>query len=221
MSPRSPRDFAAHYRTLYERLGYPLRSSHQATASSIDRAERRLGFPLPEALRAYYLVAGKEYRFNCAHNYLANLNDLELNAGHVAFVLENQAVCDWGFALHARTAGDPLLKQGVRQPGRIEWIPFPSKCCNFLSVMLHLQAAFGGYSFRGYSEVAQDLRQRLKKEWQFIGEADRLWAYARPNQVVCLFADSPSSANANLLHAGGKTRRDLQSIADSLQVTLR
>lgn len=57
-------DFAGQYRRLYAQFGYPLSKTHAVDSSSLDKVADRLKTRIPNALREYYAVAGKERRFN-------------------------------------------------------------------------------------------------------------------------------------------------------------
>jgi hypothetical protein len=102
------------------------------------------------------------------------------------------------------------------------WSNEHKKCSTFLAVMLHYQAASGGFDHCGSTEAPDNLHEMLKKGWTYAGEVDQLWAFNRQNQVVCVTAgNSLPFMPALVLLAGGKTRDDLQSIEESLRVTLK
>jgi hypothetical protein len=215
------RDFAATYRRIFERLGYPLSRSHGLPAASLAQAERRLGVSVPLALRDYFLVTGRERRFNTAHNHLLPPSEWFADGDYLAFMAENQAVCWWAVSLKKDRARDPSVAQGVNQD-EIEWNTEHRRCSTFLAVMLHYQAVSGGLPCCASAKAPDDTHKKLKTGWQYIGEVNRLWAFSRQDQVVCVMAGGslPFQPAMDLL-AAGKTRSDLRAIEESLSVKLR
>jgi hypothetical protein len=72
--------------------------------------ERRLGLLLPEALRAYYRVAGRAAALNTAHNQLLYPEDLGVEDNHLMFMDENQSVVSWA-------SGSPISRRQIRWSG--------------------------------------------------------------------------------------------------------
>ena len=88
-------NFKQHYRKMFDTLGYPLRSSHALAASTIDRAAERLNVRVPKALRDFYLVAGREKRFNHCHNRILGPKNWRVSKNKLIFMEENQWVVWW------------------------------------------------------------------------------------------------------------------------------
>jgi hypothetical protein len=82
--------------------------------------ERRLGLLLPEALRAYYWVAGRAAALNTAHNQLLYPEDLGVEDNHLMFMDENQSVVSWGFRLADLAKADPVVWQR-NNTAPVEW----------------------------------------------------------------------------------------------------
>src|SRR5262245_2806774 len=76
----------------------------------LKKAEERLGFALPEAVREFYSIAGaaKEAR---VHNMLFPPEGLEVEEGHLVFMQENQGVVDWGIPRGFLKKPDPPVWQ--------------------------------------------------------------------------------------------------------------
>jgi hypothetical protein len=55
--------FAQHYRALYDTFGHPLSDRTGMSPMLLAVAEKGLRVRIPAALRAYYLVPGRERRF--------------------------------------------------------------------------------------------------------------------------------------------------------------
>ena len=95
------------------------------------------------------------------------------------------------------------------------------KCSAFITIMLHYQAVSGGFPFSGSTGAPDDLQERLKKGWDYVGEMNKLWAFSRQNQVVCVTTCSVPFMPAMILYAGGKTESDFRSVGESLSLTLQ
>ena len=216
-------EFAAQYRKLYERLGYPLGKAHGMAAPILDKAADRLGVAIPAALRDYYMVAGNECRFNRSLQRFLRPSKWFVNQQHLVFLEENQGVCFWGVSVKSRTGKDPMISQGVNhdEDDAIDWHKEHNKCSTFLAVLLHYQAVSGGLPYCAFCSAPDDTHEKLKHDWQYVGEINRLWAFNRQNQVVCIMAGGgPAFMPAMMLMAGGKTASDVTAIGDSLGVRL-
>jgi hypothetical protein len=114
-----------------------------------------------------------------------------------------------------------MISQGINYEDEIEWHKEHDKCSVFISVLLHYQAVSGALGACASGSAPEDVHEMLKQGWQYVGEANQLWAFSRQNQVVCIMAGGgPPFVPAMVLMAGGKTARDLKAIGDSLGVKL-
>jgi hypothetical protein len=104
--------FAERYRDAYASLGHELKSRDGLPEDRLESAEGRLGVRLPDALREYFLVAGKERRFNQGNSRLLAPDDWFIDRRRVAFMAENQGVSFWGVQATAESAADPPVFQG-------------------------------------------------------------------------------------------------------------
>jgi hypothetical protein len=214
--------FADKYRILYGRFGFPLDKMHGISARILDKAADRLGVVIPAALRDYYAVAGNQRRFNRSLQRFLHPSKWSIDERHLVFLEENQSVCWWGVSLKSRGAKDPMVSQGINHEDEIEWHKEHDKCSVFISVLLHYQAVSGALGFCASGSAPDDVHKKLKQGWQYVGEANQLWAFSRQNQVVCIMAGgAPPFMPAMVLMAGGKTARDLKAIGDSLGVKLK
>lgn len=78
----------------------------------LRRAEQRLGLALPGAMRDFYRLAGAAPETR-AHNILYAPELLELDQGHLVFMVENQDVVDWGIPRRFLRRSDPIVWQRV------------------------------------------------------------------------------------------------------------
>jgi hypothetical protein len=211
--------FKSYYRSSYRTFGYPLTKRMGTPPNVLTTAEKRLGVRIPTALRDYYLVAGREHRFNTSHNRCLPPENWVLDQQRLLFMEENQRVCFWGVATRNPDSDDPPVSQGVNDEP-ITWYPEHRKCSVFLAVMLHYQAVSGGYEFTGRAELPDPGKYRFENNgWTSYGEVNKLRAFSRANQVVCLMppANTPLSRDWSVL-AGGRTERDLETIAAELEL---
>jgi hypothetical protein len=65
-----------------------------------------------------------------------------------------------------------------------------------LGHILHYQAVNGGFRLCGMADAPDGFDGRLEeKGWTYYGEIGGVWAYSRPNQVVCLeYFEAPLGA---------------------------
>ena len=214
-------DFASQYKKLFDTFGSPLGRSQAIDSALLKKAEQRLGIKIPAALRAYYEVAGNERVFNRAQNRFMSPAKWFVDRRQLVFLQENQSVFWWAVSLKSPGAQDPMVSQGLNDE-KIAWHKQASKCSTFISVMLHYHAVCDGFKFCKSGAAPDDAYDRLKKDgWKYVGEVQKLWAFSRPNQVVCI---TPSGGQyfmpSMILMAGGKTKADIKAISDSLGVKL-
>jgi hypothetical protein len=91
-------------------LGRRLGKRDSLSAASIEVAERRLGFRLPRAVRAYYLAAGSARDLNDVHNHFFSVSELYRDDSYLVFMNENQSVVSWGVRIDDRH-DDPIVWQ--------------------------------------------------------------------------------------------------------------
>jgi hypothetical protein len=113
-------------------LGQPLTESDGIADSMIDRLLD--GQQIPEAMRAYYRVAGNHW-LNTNHNELRTLDAFESAGGHTIFMDENQVVVQWGIRDVDLTADDPVVHQGQRVDSAYEWSPEKYTFSRFMIAM--------------------------------------------------------------------------------------
>ncbi|NJK44963.1 MAG: hypothetical protein HC933_12345 [Pleurocapsa sp. SU_196_0] len=169
--------FAARYRALFALLGPPLQPEDGVNSDNLEHFNLE-GMRLPEALRAYYLVAGNERRLNHSFNRLLALEDMFVEAGRLVFMEENQNVVYWGVSSED---ANPTVEQGINlHPEPLEWHSESVNCAEFLEVTLVWQASFGGGSKHCVTApVTPDVRQRLEASVALMGKMNELSVYAQ------------------------------------------
>jgi hypothetical protein len=214
--------FKEYYRRIFHTFGYPL-TERTALSSKVLRApEKRLGVQIPAALRDYYLVAGRERRFNACHNRLLAPQKWNIDRQRLIFMEENQAVVWWGVSTRNPDSDDPPVSQGINDEP-VTWFPEHRKCSVFLAVMLHYQAVSGGFRFCGCADAPEQSSYRFEENgWTYYGEVNSLKAYSRSHQVVCLMppGNLPFMQKISVL-AGAKTKANFQAIADDIGLTFK
>jgi hypothetical protein len=134
--------FRDRYTDLIRRhLGRDPKRSDGVTEAAVKKCERRLGVRLPEAVREYYLTAGKLDQLNKSHNVLFALDELRMDASHLWFMEENQAVVHWGLPVKRLCEEDPVVYQRVNEEGA-KWYSQRMRFSTFLTRMYDWQAGF-------------------------------------------------------------------------------
>lgn len=217
--------FTDTYRQVFAVLGCELKPSDGCAESRLAAAEKRLGMLLPQALREYYLVAGREQRFNRIHDRLLAPNEWSVDGGHLVFMEENQAVVLWGVPASTQPATDPPVSQGANGDP-VEWYPEHENCSVFLAVMIHWHGAYGAaMQYADTATVDAELVGRLDEDWNFVGEVNEMRAYNRPGQAVCFLKwDDPIQRTKGgslwRIFVGAKTKEVLEEAASSLDAKL-
>jgi hypothetical protein len=218
--PRAKHNFKPAYKRAYSQLGFPLRPTHASSERQIARAERKLGIQLPQALRDFYLVAGREKKLKGAFQGIRDLDELEVERGKLLFVDENQGAVVWSLDIKT-PSDDPAVFQGPLIDGAVNrWYPESDRCSTFLIFMLHLQAAYGGaMPYTASTDIASNFRQLLK-QWEFSGEVNGMHAFSRRNQALCVVKWPEPGQNKKTWRAfaGAQTRDALTQIAADVKL---
>jgi hypothetical protein len=205
------------YEQEYSSLGTRLTARDAMPLRRIELAEKRLGVVAPQVLRAYYQIAGRETRLNGAFNRLLPPEEWIVDQKHLIFMEENQAVVLWGVAATGKDVVDPAVYVGVNGD-EIEWHREHRQCSTFLSVMLHWQGAFGGgLPFTSTAVASVALRRILRRNWRFVGEVNRMQAFAKRGKTVCHL----SWDDGWRVFAGAVEQRKIDEISNELSLTWR
>jgi hypothetical protein len=206
--------FTERLASTFATLARPLTPEDGEPESSIAEAEVRLGLRLPAVLREYYRLAGRFDQFNCAHNQLLRPEEWSVDGGKLVFLEENQRVVVWGVEAGISPEDDPPVYQGQEVRGQpTEWYREHERCSEFLLVMLHLQAVWGGCEFLGGSDITPEALARFLTGWTPAGCANELLAFSRDGGAACVLEGEGSSR----LYVGGRTERDFEAIEAELE----
>jgi hypothetical protein len=206
--------FSQRLGSAFARLVRPLTPEDGQPEAVLSEAEARLGLRTPSVLREYYRLAGRFDRFNQAHNRFRGPDEWSVDGGKLVFLDENQCVVVWGVEASTSPEDDPPVYQGptVRdQP--TEWYLEHERCSEFLLVMLHLQAVWGGYDHLDGSDVPPAALVEFLKGWSFAGRIGQLRAYNREGGAACVIEDQGSQQ----LYVGGRTEREFERIVAELE----
>jgi hypothetical protein len=169
---------------------------------------------LPTVLREYYLLAGRFDRFNRAHNQLRRPEEWSLDGDKLVFLEENQCVVVWGVEGVRLPDADPPVYQGPNVRGQpTEWYLEHERCSEFLLVMLHLQAVWGGYEFLGGSDITSEALGKFLTGWKPAGRVNELLAFSRAGGAACVLEGKGSGR----LYVGGRTEREFEVIEAELE----
>ena len=201
--------FAESYIASITRLLGEVPAGAKMDENEIAAAEASLGKKLPAALREYYLPAGRLDQLNLAHNRLATLRELRVHNGKVVFCEENQGAVIWGMDMSRSAADDPPVYQSPG-PEYTEWhaelIP---RCSTFLTVMLHLQAVFGGLPCIAYAKEFE--RQKLidgLRDWTLIHADAEIEVLAAQGAAIIIVGSDENQE----LHAGAAREEQLEAL---------
>lgn len=197
------------YRAAFATLIRPLESDDGVAEDILSEAERRLGVRLPQALRAFYLTAGRFDRFNRAQDRLMPPEDWSTDGGKLIFLEENQAVVFWAVEASATPDDDPPVFRAANTPDvPFEWEVEHDRCSEFLTVHLHWQAVCGGFEHTGMAEISHEAAEGLLIGWPRIGRVGELTAYGREGRAACVVGgDDPSQ-----VYVGGRTQEEFEAI---------
>jgi hypothetical protein len=97
----------------------PLSPADGFSEEDLAVAERRLGFPLPPALREWYGLAGRRKDVWSRQDELLPPEKCYIANGVLVFYVENQSVVRWGVRLSERGQEDPpVVVEDEEAPGR-------------------------------------------------------------------------------------------------------
>ena len=102
---------SSYYTLLPPVLGRTLTAADAISPTRLDDCEARLGFALPDRMRALYLTAGAAPELQ-VHNSLRMPETLQVEDGYLIFMEENQNVVDWGIRVPSADS-DPEVWQRV------------------------------------------------------------------------------------------------------------
>jgi hypothetical protein len=170
------------YVDAFSSLGMRLQDDDGCSEAEVAAGEARLGVRAPAAIRAYFLLSGRETVLNQAHNHLLLPSEWCLDAGHLIFLAENQNVVLWGTDVSEHREDPPIL-QGVNGD-QVEWHPENERASEFLIVMLHWQAVMGGLGRTWSAIVDREFSARLS-DWRYAGEVNAMRAYSRDGVALC------------------------------------
>lgn len=215
-------DCEGEYSSLFARLGFPLSKRDRIPAAQLTKAQSKLGICLPQALRDYYLIAGREMVLNHSFNRLCSPGEWEIHSGKLIFMEENQTVVVWGVPVTKQVSQDPLVFQCPLVSGELDkWYSEKTHCSDFLKFMIHLQAAYGGgMPFSASAPAADDPSVKLKSAWSFGGEVNGMQAYGKQNRAVCIarWRDFGADRKTWRVFGGAKSKDELAAIARELEI---
>jgi hypothetical protein len=204
------------YGEVFAAVARPLIPADAVPAAEIAAHERRLRVRLPEALRAYYEVAGNMHRLDHAYNSLAEPAAWRIDRWVLVFLRENQGLVKWGVAAARSDEVDPpaLYTVSGGDGAHSPWAPEDLCSSDFLVLMLCWQAVHGGMPYTGWAQVGARVVSAVAASWGPAWQSRDLRAYYRPGQVLCLAG--PGSGEQVDILVGGRTEGDFEAVAAEL-----
>jgi hypothetical protein len=173
------------YREAFAIVGHELTAADSLPDEAIDSAERRLGCRPPEALRAFYRLAGNARGVIDHYDHFLLPEDWWLEDEKLVFLTENQAVVLYAVDASLPDPDPPVLMASNQEPR--EWHQVCTSCSEFLQVMIHWEGAFGGaMPMVGFAVVSESIRTMLADRFRSAGEVNEMWAYGSPGLAICL-----------------------------------
>ncbi len=170
--------FQDRYRAVFAQLGLVLKSKHGVPTTQLETHS----IALPEALKAYYAVAGLEQNLNQAHQHFLPLEKLFIDANNLVFMEENQGVVYWGVPLEPSVSDPPVLQGVYAENGDLTWFPEHTNCSDFLMTMLYMQATFGEvFPYVVSASSSPEQAKQLEQFWSYVGRIGEMKAYAKQN----------------------------------------
>ncbi|MGE0321734.1 MAG: hypothetical protein AB7K71_11810 [Polyangiaceae bacterium] len=176
-------------------------------ASVLEAAETRLGCVLPKALREFYAGVGGEKRVTATHNTFLAPDELFIADGRIVFCDENQSVCVWGIEANS---DDPEVHQGVTLRHGYEWHGEELSCSQFMRLMIHLQAAWGGYEHAAQHWEPAGVLPRIEGTWTQVVDHNGLRVFQLGHSLISELEGSGFLSGAALCESG------LQLLCDEL-----
>lgn len=202
--------FANEYRRIFRVLGRPLGATDGRSKVVVEREQRRLGVRLPKSLRDYYVVAGRERRFNSAINRLLSPQEWYVTKGKIAFMVGYQGGILYGVNANRNPKDDPSVFRGF-DDDPVEWKYEHRHCSAFLGWMILWQATVGrAMPFFATTAADGDAMRHLDNNWSFYREHNEVRAYC----TACFL-----NWNGGMrLFVGAGTKSSLDDVSRELKV---
>ena len=87
----------------------PIEANDGVPIDELDSAELRLGVSLPAALREWYALSGRRKDIWSRQDHFLSPAEFQAKDDHFVFLIENQAVVEWGIRLEDLRLDDPAV----------------------------------------------------------------------------------------------------------------
>jgi hypothetical protein len=147
-----------HYLEIIHKLyNLPEDANAGYTEEELSALELRLKITIPDVLRRYYKILGRNGHVNDSFNRLTSLGEIGFSEdGHLVFYEENQAVVLWGIAQEDIAAANPPV-YGTYDSNRAEWFMDSDTMEHFLLSMAWWNGALGGLNYTAFTDLEEDL----------------------------------------------------------------
>jgi hypothetical protein len=192
-------------RTLNKRDGFSL--------SRIEKAEARLGFALPSALRDFYLTLGNNDRFSQSFSRFVAPEDLAVAHGKLIFLCENQDVCYWAVDANIDYKNQQPTVYQTQLDGKFfsEKIDLQA----FIRINLYYQLAQGGYAYCATidaddKDTLTPVLQLLATDtsWQKVVDYNHLVIYCKQSQLIW-YLTNQNNEISDMILASTLLKKDL------------
>jgi hypothetical protein len=188
------------YQTMFALIGAPLTDAHAVPESLLVETERRLGVPIPMALRDYVAVAGNETRVNRAFERFLPLKAWKLEGDQLIFAEERQGVVLW--SVPVGEGNDPPVN--LLTPNFADSHNSQQRCSVFLQCLCVYQCT-SGEVFPYVAHVEFDRVDDVPDlpGVRMIADFDGLRTYAGPDLAISvLYTEAMASFSITSPRAG-------------------
>jgi hypothetical protein len=182
--------------------------------SEIKSAEARLNTRIPDALRVFYRAAGRATDFTQAHDQFLLPDAWSIEGEYLVFAEENQAVVLYGIRISKSPVTDPPVFMSTNATP-FRWYKVCESVSEFISVYMLWHGTDGGAMRCGGEALAtRGTAVRLRRNWSYVGEVNRMRAYSQSGRAVCYVKWSDGWR----IFTGAQTDEDLVALANELGV---
>ncbi|WP_019633512.1 polysaccharide deacetylase family protein [Actinomadura atramentaria] len=196
----------------------PLTEDDGCTDAELDEAERRLGSPLPAALREAYGLFGRRPDLTSNQDRLLAPHQWEVFEGALVYRTENQSVVDWGFPLASAAEPDPptAMWTDLLDKTQERWEPWLDRLSLALVEVVLSESLFGDEDLAGDAEPVDGLDACLDTAYQRLPfpaypDPDGIRWYAGPDVLL--------RHDGDWLWLRARTPEALDAVPDALPAT--
>ncbi|MFE9688361.1 hypothetical protein [Micromonospora sp. NPDC005806] len=204
-------------RTFAAAWAEPLRDNDGVDPQELGAAQKRLGIPLPAALREAYLLFGRRDDLTSNQDWLVAPNGLAVDRDVLVFRHENQHAASWGIPVAAAADPDPpvLVEHDAG------WQPFLDRVSLACVEMVLSETLFAPGDWDNAAEVPAELIELVEKNYRRVNfpeypswadPADPIRWYSAPGELLRMDGEGEWA----WLYVRGRTAKDRERIEQAV-----